>query len=382
MSTNISFLSMPETAIEDVPPSIMLCSRLTYVDISYSRKLKGINHLPTSIKTLNLSFCDIESITDGIKDLHQLHILIIYGCRRLTSLPELPGSLGSLEAEECESLETVCCPLYTPFAAFNFTNCFKLGQQARRAIIQESFFSGWTLLPGKKIPREFDHRSRGSSLTIRSDGNGSCRGFVVCVVLSPRRELPFFPLSFRCIAQGNLDLVDTEFSIGNNSYSIYRTEHILIFHTGWLDIDLFEVKGEIVFKFSNTYLYLDDFKIIGCGATVFENESIEGNYESESYQVFEDKSIEGSYESESDKGFEDESIEGSYEYGLDQLFEDDNDGIYECEPSNPFEDKVSDNDDHWINELKPSESSQHSDCDTIQDGDRRTNSISYNYVYI
>ncbi|KFK40485.1 hypothetical protein AALP_AA2G002000 [Arabis alpina] len=93
-----------------------------------------------------------------------LERLNLTGCSKLTSLPELPGSLIVLLAEDCESLEAVVCPLNTPKAHLNFSNCNKLSQQTRRGIIRpQTFRYTSAILPGRQVPAEFDHR--GSATT-------------------------------------------------------------------------------------------------------------------------------------------------------------------------------------------------------------------------
>ncbi|CAA7017992.1 unnamed protein product [Microthlaspi erraticum] len=112
-------------------------------------------------------------------------------CRRLISLPELPVSLKSLKAGGCDSLETVFFPLnHTPDATLDFTNCFRLGEQARREIIQRSFSYEWAIFPGRQVPAEFSHRARGNSYTITSPVGGnpplsSLSRLKLCGVVSP-----------------------------------------------------------------------------------------------------------------------------------------------------------------------------------------------------
>ncbi|CAH2048211.1 unnamed protein product [Thlaspi arvense] len=62
-----------------------------------------------------------------------------------------------------------------------FTDCYKLGREARRVITQQSspertFSTGW------EIPAEFHHRALGNSWTISS----SFYRFRVCVVVTPK----------------------------------------------------------------------------------------------------------------------------------------------------------------------------------------------------
>ena len=312
MSTNIITLSMVE--IGDVHPSFRLCSRLANINLGNSGKLKGLTHLPKSVTYLDLSNSDIERIPDCIKALHRLKYLFLYRCKRLTSLPELPRSLVFLKAGDCESMKIVFSTFNTPHAQLNFTNCFKLSQQARRAIVQHSFLcaknnypepsiyiSGISLLPGGEVPAEFDHRAMGNTLTVVLDGNSR---FVFCVVISPKQQTTLdglFPtLCCRCIGQSDLDPIDIVLS----DCIDFQTKHLCTFLSGWLNIDPSkvsrekmlsddfkefcqpEVNREIMFEFSSEF---DDFYIAECGAKIWtQEEIIEGSYESESEQVFGD----------------------------------------------------------------------------------------------
>ncbi|CAA7062251.1 unnamed protein product [Microthlaspi erraticum] len=124
ISTHITTLSISKTAVDDLPASTRLCSRLLSLNLEYS-----------------------------IKDLHRLHDLNVSGCKRLESLPELPRSLSVLYANDCESLETVFSPFSTPSAVLCFTNCFKLDQQTQRAMIQRSIIQRPFRYPEEKCLR-------------------------------------------------------------------------------------------------------------------------------------------------------------------------------------------------------------------------------------
>lgn len=100
-------------AVEDVPASIAMWSRLESLSMWNNGKLKAITHLPLNVLCVNVSYSGIEKIPDCMKALHQLQELNLSGCRRLASLPELPGSLNNLRADDCESLESVCFPYET-----------------------------------------------------------------------------------------------------------------------------------------------------------------------------------------------------------------------------------------------------------------------------
>ncbi|KAF8094300.1 hypothetical protein N665_0366s0018 [Sinapis alba] len=159
ISTNIMSLDISDTSVEEVPASISMWNYLWSLSIRGTGNLKTITQFHGSLYLLDLSYTEIEKIPECNNGLDGVQYLYLAGCRRLTSLPELPGSLISLLAENCESLETISSPLNTPKAHLNFTNCFKLDQQTRRAIMQpQPFLYMLAILPGREIPAEFDHR--------------------------------------------------------------------------------------------------------------------------------------------------------------------------------------------------------------------------------
>ncbi|KAL0877343.1 hypothetical protein Bca101_027048 [Brassica carinata] len=260
ISTNISQLLLSDTAVEEVPESIMLWSRLSSVDIRRSRNLKTVTHFPGSLWSLDLSYTDIEKIPDCIKDIHQLQSLEVTGCKTLTLLPELPCSLRLLMAEDCESLERVTSPLSTPNAKLNFTNCVKLNGESRREIIQKLFRYEFACLPGRGVPSEFNHRAKGNSLTIVQDKDclfSVSSKFKVCVLISPNKHQQ---------TEENRDLRIKYGIIGRKGYRFpifivhhrespgIRMEHLCIFHCDFPGEEIcHEVGNNILFEFSSRF---------------------------------------------------------------------------------------------------------------------------------
>ena len=300
ISTNIRRLYISEIEVEDERASIKSCSRLKNLTIRKGGKLKGLTHLPTSLTTVNLSNSDIERIPECIKDLNRLQYLNLCGCRRLSSLPELPGSLMFLYAEDCESLETVFFPVNTSYVHLFFTNCFKLGEQARKAIIRQTATHGKACLPGREVPAEFDHRDSGNSLTInRLLSPDNC--FQVCLVVSPKRQIKEYRGSILCrLVIDDLDPIDRVVSIF--TISRCRKEHLFIFGNKIEDFRaeiISNVSREMMFKFSSHY---HDLYVTECG--------VQEIYASESDQIFEDgyysDTSGGSNDSEPREVFEDQ----------------------------------------------------------------------------
>ncbi|CAH8385789.1 unnamed protein product [Eruca vesicaria subsp. sativa] len=274
LSTNIKQMDISETAVEDMPASTSLRTRPMDYSMIGCSKLKGITHLPSHVTKLDLSKSSVESIPDCIKSLHLLLELKISGCRKLKSLPELPLQLMLLSANDCESLEEVASPFHNPNANMSFTNCFKLRQEA---IIQEWFCLGSAFLPGRQVPAEFDHRARGSSLTIPPS---SFTRFKVCLVLLPNHQIrETSQLLCRCIVNG--DLANSEDKVVYFNLSRCRREHLFIFPSGLFEQDegLHEVRREISFEFSSEF---NDFDVVECGAKFLTDEN---SFESESDQA-------------------------------------------------------------------------------------------------
>ncbi|CAN6969326.1 unnamed protein product, partial [Brassica oleracea var. botrytis] len=268
ISTNIKRLLITEARVKDLP-SIRLWSRLKRLTIC---NLKEITHFPTSVTHLDLSNSDIEKIPDWIITLHRLQYLFLLGCRRLASVPELPGSLITLLAEDCESLETVFYPLNTSHVQLYFNNCFKLDARVRIAVIQQSITNFEACLPGHEVPKEFDHRARGNSLTITLKGIrhlSPYTRFSVCLVVLPKDKVGGNSGPILCtLVKGDSDPVKKKVVVPT-----CRTEHLFIFHSCFSKMfeEYSEVSGKkIVFEFRSK-----DFDVIESGVQSYESEYIE-----------------------------------------------------------------------------------------------------------
>ncbi|AAG26935.1 disease resistance protein [Arabidopsis thaliana] len=286
--TSIEDVQVTGTTLEELPASLTHCSGLQTIKISGSVNLKIFyTELPVSVSHINISNSGIEWITeDCIKGLHNLHDLCLSGCKRLVSLPELPRSLKILQADDCDSLESLNGHLNTPNAELYFANCFKLDAEARRAIIQQSFVSGWALLPGLEVPPEFGHRARGNSLIIPYSASNR---FKVCVVMSLNHHQPFelVPrnLLYRWTVIGDSVSSDEKtFHLSHmfNADSVnskLQKPHLFIFHSCLPFIFhsclpfIFDISN-IMLEFSSEY---KDFDILECGVQILTDETDERN---------------------------------------------------------------------------------------------------------
>ncbi|CAH8255921.1 unnamed protein product [Arabidopsis lyrata] len=261
ISTNIRALVIADTILEELPRSIRLWSRLQYLSI-YG-----------SVKDPLLGRADIEKVPDWIKDLPRLQSLQIFGCPKLASLPEIPSSLKTLIANTCESLETLASfPIDSQVTSLFFPNCFKLGQEARQVITQQSLLA---CLPGRTIPAEFHHRDIGNSLTFRP----GFFGFRICVVVSPKpamgEHIRHYSMSRICI---NGCPTDQHILTGLREI---RGEHLCITQFDLSDED---PEKEILLEIITTHQEVD---IIECGVPILtvETDRTIRSYESISEQV-------------------------------------------------------------------------------------------------
>ncbi|KAF2573296.1 hypothetical protein F2Q70_00001327 [Brassica cretica] len=203
--------------IEDVS-ALRLFPRLACLSIKKSGE-KGLPHLPRTLWYQDLSYTDIE---------------------------KLPGSLKSLTAEDCESLETVFCPLnHSSDATLVFTNCFKLDQQAQKEVIQYG----------------------DNSLSALSRLN-------LCVVVSPNHQTSEYNNGFEslCCRIGNRDLDPVEEVFRPGIFSKCRGEHIFIFNSRLPFISSCKESREIVFEFSCSY---NSFDIIECGVHIWTEDELD-----------------------------------------------------------------------------------------------------------
>nr|BCM95301.1 disease resistance protein [Brassica rapa subsp. pekinensis] len=170
ISTNIRVLKLNGTAIEEIPTSIRSWSRLEWLHMSYSENLGKSHHAFDLITNLHLSDTGIQEISPLVKEMSRLQTLVINGCTKLVSLPQLPDSLEYINAENCESLERLDCSFYrTKLTDLRFVNCLKLNREAVDLILKTST-KIWAIFPGETVPAYFSYRATGSSVSMKLNG--------------------------------------------------------------------------------------------------------------------------------------------------------------------------------------------------------------------
>uniref|UniRef100_A0A0D3AFQ5 ADP-ribosyl cyclase/cyclic ADP-ribose hydrolase n=1 Tax=Brassica oleracea var. oleracea TaxID=109376 RepID=A0A0D3AFQ5_BRAOL len=190
ISTNIEYMYLTGTAIKQVPSSISLWPRLIDLHMSYSENLKEFPHVLDTMTVLVMSNTEIQEIPPWIKRISRLRRLVLTGCKKLLSLPQLPSSLSQLDAKDCESLERLDCSFLNQKISLNFAKCFKLNKEARDVIIQTST-NDVTILPGKEMPNYFNYQANGGSLVMKLNErpSPSSKIWKACILLVSKDEV-------------------------------------------------------------------------------------------------------------------------------------------------------------------------------------------------
>ncbi|WZZ09334.1 hypothetical protein YC2023_095255 [Brassica napus] len=140
---------------------------LDFLDLSYCSVLKSFPEISTNIIFLGIKGTAIEEIPTSIRSWSRLGELVINGCTKLVSLPQLPDSLEFMHVENCESLERLDCSFYrTKLTDLRFVNCLKLNREAVDLILKTST-KIWAIFPGESVPAYFSYRATGSSVSMK-----------------------------------------------------------------------------------------------------------------------------------------------------------------------------------------------------------------------
>nr|VDD12026.1 unnamed protein product [Brassica oleracea] len=288
--TNINLASLENVCMDG-------CLRLrTFPDISSSKSLKRLTHVPECVSYLDLSNSDIKKIPDCIIGLRGLEKLKIKNCRKLVSLQGLPPSLWMLDADDCVSLKSVCLSFYksksayitlddckcvksekdairvtslfyNPMIGIRLFNCFSLDEKTRRVIIQQCDYKS-VCLPGKEIPPEFTHRAKGNSVTISQGTLSASTSFRACILLSPTlQHPPWFGYNIGCRLRSKGILIN---ELECYTGSPLLTKHLLVLRGAlFKERRCVEVDSDIQFEFS---CYGKHSKIIECSVQIMAEE--------------------------------------------------------------------------------------------------------------
>ncbi|XP_057990094.1 disease resistance protein RUN1-like isoform X3 [Hevea brasiliensis] len=152
-----------------------------------------------SLRSLYLNESNFESIPASIKQLSQLEILSLDGCKRLKLLPELP-CLKLLRASGCTSLESASTSfLFTEHevkdgtATFlEFRNCINLEKEKVMEDVLETHLLKDEIvelcIPGDEVPQRMRYKNQsGSSISFTLD-KPNLIGVSLCLVFDPKNH--------------------------------------------------------------------------------------------------------------------------------------------------------------------------------------------------
>nr|AXU93650.1 RPP4/RPP5-like protein [Arabidopsis thaliana] len=181
ISTNIVFLYLENTAIEEVPCCIEDFTRLTELSMYCCQRLKNIS--PNIFRLTRLKLADFTDCRGVIKALGDATVVATME-DHVSCVP-----LSENIEYTCERFKLVIGKLYEYFISFR--NCFKLDRDARELILRSCFKP--VALPGGEIPKCFSYRAYGDSLTVTLPQSSLSQydlRFNACIVVEP--------LSIRC----------------------------------------------------------------------------------------------------------------------------------------------------------------------------------------
>ncbi|KAF3546097.1 hypothetical protein DY000_02000499 [Brassica cretica] len=229
ISTNIRDLDLTGTAIEQVPPSIVSWPRLEWLEMSYFENLEEFPHALERITSLCLTDTEIQELPPWVKKISRLIEFVLKGCRKLILEWSFHNKISRL----------------------NFANCFKLNQEARDLIIQNSEYA---VLPGGQVPAYFTHRATGGgtlSIKLNEKPLPKSLRFKACILL---------------VDKGDHDACSKEKS--TEVFAMYKNRHHRLYPALAQHLYTFEVEkevtsSELLFEFK---LESDDvWKIGECG---------------------------------------------------------------------------------------------------------------------
>ncbi|XP_062001517.1 disease resistance protein RUN1-like isoform X1 [Rosa rugosa] len=273
----LSFLhcKQMEAPLSSWPSSIEVrCTDVVHLDFSYCN-LKDLSDSIAyfrSLRELNLSSNkNLTSLPAAMNQLGCLEQLELEGCESLRSIPELSSRISYINAHNCVALEAVSTPQspYDIVRCFKFGNCHKLVQEdIFRDIVERHsppqgncsrpfYFS----LPGSKIPEQFNHQWRGTSVTVPLPQNWFDKkflGFAICAVTNEPQSVDyrcFWSLTDRCFCTFKGEHCEYRFSFYLfNTHFRYRenwlvSNHMLLGYVPWSE---FGINGEEVNERSYT----------------------------------------------------------------------------------------------------------------------------------
>ncbi|XP_004308455.1 PREDICTED: TMV resistance protein N-like [Fragaria vesca subsp. vesca] len=223
------------------------CTDVVHLDFSSCNMMKlsdAIACFP-SLKVLNLSRNNLESLPAAMKELGCLEWLELNGCRRLISIPELSSSISYINARDCTDLVTVITP-QSPYhigRCFNFSNCSKQVQEDVFRDIAENHFPPQGnpsqpfsfFCPGSEIPEQFIHHNTGASVTAKLppnwfNNNNKFTGFAICAVTNKAQTV-------RCLCTFKGDHCKYSFSFCLFKGGL-QSNHMFVGYVPWSELGI------------------------------------------------------------------------------------------------------------------------------------------------
>ncbi|KAK7294377.1 hypothetical protein RJT34_17266 [Clitoria ternatea] len=200
---------------------------LPSLQILHLKDCRMLSELPDNISSLSsllelsLKGSSVKRLPASMKNLNELEILSLEGCRKLQSLPELPPFIKEFNADNCTSLAKVSTlkPFSTQMKGkhkyISFKNGTKLSESSLLSIMEDieytmlsaafhnvevrcfglathsyNYNTVKACFPEKSVQKSSPWRTRGSSINIELPNEPfQLLGFVYCVVLSPSRGM-------------------------------------------------------------------------------------------------------------------------------------------------------------------------------------------------
>ncbi|XP_028786082.1 protein SUPPRESSOR OF npr1-1, CONSTITUTIVE 1-like [Neltuma alba] len=207
--------------------------------------------LLASLRQLDLSGSNIETLPLSIKHLSSLEELTLKGCKRLLSLPQLPPSILLLHVNDCLSLETLHLPLmsedregdqFSP-EEISLINCMKLDGQSIKAVEarvllainnnKAIYFSAKMEYPGRRVAEWVMYRTTQSFLTVdlSSIPQPWDGAFIFCAVISGSSRCPY--ITAELFIDGQHASTFEHYSLGESVLSDHSllSDHVVL----WCD---------------------------------------------------------------------------------------------------------------------------------------------------
>ncbi|XP_013620207.1 protein SUPPRESSOR OF npr1-1, CONSTITUTIVE 1 isoform X2 [Brassica napus] len=198
-------LNMDGCTMLEVLPTDVNLRNLQELDLSGCSKLRNFPQISTNIEYLYLDDTGIEEIPSWIEKMSHLRKLRMSRCKKLKNVSLNIFKLKYLEADfsDCGGITTMCDQLPGPHKAsvaarigiksyllgltpLGFYNCFNLDRDAQELIIQSH--SNGAVIPGGEVPMYFTHRACGRSLSILLSESSLSQEYMIvktCIVVGP-----------------------------------------------------------------------------------------------------------------------------------------------------------------------------------------------------